>query len=1214
MARRRRTTSLGDFDIDSTDSFERAPTRRQRVRRRRFPLLLVLVLVLAGLVLFAPQLATQTAMKDRLIQWVLPPGAAQVQVQQASASWWSPVTLRNVEVFDVDGQPMISVEQIITEKRLIDLATNYRALGTIHASHPRLNLVVTKQGSNLQRALATFQPESKPATASATTSSPVSLGLEITGGHIDVIDQVSGSQSTAANVDLSLFVPAANESELVVKLTADTTQGHRAGSLQAEVRWQPPPELTASDLGVGQVVLKSDRFPLPILTPLLSRTVPDLRLDGQMDTELTCSWANQAEGPALQAAGSLGIANGIFAMASLLGNDELKSQHAAAQIEASISHSQVDIRRLQTDSEFGQLVVTGSAPLSELVAEDVFAQLASSSSRHELQAEGQVNLAQLARALPETLRLRQGTNITEGTLDVNASSRNPGGARQLSAVVKASTLEGVANGQPIRWDRPVELNLVAKPVGQKWLIERLEATAQFLRVLASGDATNGQFQATGDLDLMLSELRKFSDVGDLQLAGSFESDGNWQTNAGGQVAGNATANVQRFTMSYAGMQPWHENQMNLKGAFEGQVREHAIQQISTASAELVSGGDQLQVVLTQPVAQPSLESQWPARAALRGNIETWLARLQPWITLGEWNIAGAIDASATGIASTTEISLEPIEANLTDVRAVSGNQVVVDPQVKVSGTARWSQAEKRVTIPSATVSSSTLAMRGQDIDVSLAPESFRATGTTSFRTDLQRLWSWVADPQQPSTTVPQGLATGTVQLSTTGNQVRFSGDAKVTDLVVNSWSPASQSSPGAWNRSWHEAQLTVNAHGTFDQPVDLLHLEKLDVISEAVQLAAKGKIEKLATAPYADLSGQLQYDWQRMLDKIREQVGPQVQIAGQHRQPFVVRGPLTSGAVAARNPAFPGQPPRMIKPTVPPELTAQVALAWDQANMYGITVGPQEIKARLEQGTIFTEPISLALRSNGGSGTPQSASVTMAPRVELNSQPMMLLLDQTTAAENIELTPELCSHWLKYIAPLVAGTATASGSLSANLAGARIPLTNPVAADIAGQVTIHQAKVSPGPMAQQLLSISQQVGSIVQKNPSKLAFLEADKTWLDIQQQQVEFQMGGGRVYHRNLEFHLGEATVQSHGWVGLDQTIALEANIPILDKWIGDEKLLAGMRGKSVQIPIRGTFSRPQLDQRALANISQQLIGSTAEQFIQGELQKGLQKLLGPK
>ena len=67
---------------------------------------------------------------------------------------------------------------------------------------------------------------------------------------------------------------------------------------------------------------------------------------------------------------------------------------------------------------------------------------------------------------------------------------------------------------------------------------------------------------------------------------------------------------------------------------------------------------------------------------------------------------------------------------------------------------------------------------------------------------------------------------------------------------------------------------------------------------------------------------------------------------------------------------------------------------------------------------------------------------------------------------------------------------------------------------------------------------------------------------------------------------------------------------IPILDKWIEKEKALRSLAGQSIQIPIQGTFQNPRLDERAVANLSRQLLQGVASETIGGEINKALDKL----
>jgi hypothetical protein len=83
---------------------------------------------------------------------------------------------------------------------------------------------------------------------------------------------------------------------------------------------------------------------------------------------------------------------------------------------------------------------------------------------------------------------------------------------------------------------------------------------------------------------------------------------------------------------------------------------------------------------------------------------------------------------------------------------------------------------------------------------------------------------------------------------------------------------------------------------------------------------------------------------------------------------------------------------------------------------------------------------------------------------------------------------------------------------------------------------------------------------------------------------------------------------------VGFDESISLVLSVPIQDRWIERQKLLAGLRGQSLQIPITGTLRQPRMDQSALANLSAQLLQGAAGQAVGNELNRALDKLFGPR
>jgi hypothetical protein len=99
----------------------------------------------------------------------------------------------------------------------------------------------------------------------------------------------------------------------------------------------------------------------------------------------------------------------------------------------------------------------------------------------------------------------------------------------------------------------------------------------------------------------------------------------------------------------------------------------------------------------------------------------------------------------------------------------------------------------------------------------------------------------------------------------------------------------------------------------------------------------------------------------------------------------------------------------------------------------------------------------------------------------------------------------------------------------------------------------------------------------------------------------------------------VGEYTIRTQGSVGFDETIDLIAEIPIEDDWIAGKKYLAGLKGKSIRIPVRGSINRPQLDSQAIAELGRMIASSTAGSLLndklggaEDKLQKALEDKLG--
>jgi translocation and assembly module TamB len=175
-----------------------------------------------------------------------------------------------------------------------------------------------------------------------------------------------------------------------------------------------------------------------------------------------------------------------------------------------------------------------------------------------------------------------------------------------------------------------------------------------------------------------------------------------------------------------------------------------------------------------------------------------------------------------------------------------------------------------------------------------------------------------------------------------------------------------------------------------------------------------------------------------------------------------------------------------------------------------------------------------------------------------------------------------------------------------------VPLDDRNQANVHGALLVHTAQVGPGPLAQQFLALAQQVrtvaGVATGNRPAGTA------TWLRVPEQNVKFDVQDGRVTHHELTMSVGDVTIRTTGSVGLDETLELAAEVPIPEEWIANRPILAGLKGTVLKIPVGGTFSQPRVDAQALRDFGRQMLRGTAGRMLEGELQRGLERLLGPR
>jgi len=596
------------------------------------------------------------------------------------------------------------------------------------------------------------------------------------------------------------------------------------------------------------------------------------------------------------------------------------------------------------------------------------------------------------------------------------------------------------------------------------------------------------------------------------------------------------------------------------------------------------------VQLEGAVDAPSAKSVWPINARLQGALEQWQPRLALFVPLADWSLAGQCDLSARAIVGPTDVQLPALELTVQRLQAVSETRFISEPELRLKAAGSLTREPVQLVISQADLTTSALQARATDLRYSSPAGVPQLQGTLDYQGDLGRMNAWLRSPQTPPKVLLAGRLTGQMRGQAVGDTASVELQTTVDNLALTSTTPA----PAGANAGplWREPRVTLSAKLAHDRAADAVKLSAVELSSGMLKLTAAGQLAEFTTRRVVDLSGKVDYDLAQISRVLEPYWGSDIQLAGRQSRNFQVRGPLAEAMVAS-GPVGGWR-----------QLDGTASVGWDQAKLLGLAVGPANFDATMGRGLLQLKPVDLVVAQG---------RVTLTPRVRLAPEPAELLLDKGPVVQQVQLTEEICAGLLKYAAPALAGAAVAQGKLSVELDGGRLPLADMGSGELSGRLNIHAAEVRAGPVMNEMLWLARQIEALLKKQPLADAG-GGNSPLVKVSENTVPFQLKDRRVYHEGLEILVGEVAVRTRGSVGLDQTLALVAEVPIRSDWLQKVPRLQGMQNQVISIPIGGTLKQPQIDQKAWQNLAGQFLQGAVQNLLRNEVERGLDRLLRPK
>lgn len=1126
-------------------------SRRRRWIKRLLPLGTLLVLV----VWFAPVVVAKTELRNRFARQALADLRGNVNVGSASLGWFSPVELHDVTVTDEAGRTLVSVPKVTSQKTLFALARESADPGEFVIENPSITVVCEKGTTNLETALAEYLKEGKPASGART---PVQV--RVTGATLTLTDAESGKSASVEDIAATVSVPASRSEPLVATVTAAT------GKLDARV-----------SLGeASSAKLVAQGFPLDTFAPLLNRAEPELNVSGALNADVRVAWGKDTAGALkVGASGTVG-AKKLAVGGAVLNGDTLQLDSAELPLDVEVAGRAVQVRKFDLSCDVGTLSVAGTFDPAESPDQLL--------TRPGIVIGADVELAKLAAKLPKLLRVKDGTELREGKLKIDLGSKTDGSGVVWTGKVITSAIKATRDGKPIAWDEPLNVDFQARYApGGFPTFDKLICTSDFLAVNARTTPATVQIAATVNLNKLGAKLHEFIDLGGFSLAGEATARLGAGRKPDGAFEAVGGVDLKEFAFTDRGGKGLKEPLLKLDVTAAGVLPESGPVCLTSATLDLVAGGDELHLKLLEEIKDVRQVSSGLAEVRVSGDIGRWKARVAAVAPIPAYQMSGALVASGKARLAADRVTIDRLTVAWTNVVFRGAGIVLNEPRMTATGDFVLTRATSSAAITKVTLTSAPLTVTEGTLTFESQPNGdVFVSGSGPSVADLNKLGVVVQlypDPRGPDAFHGRGV--GPLRFRYAGNVTTFGGTLDVTDFA---YGPKDKP-------LWAEPTLKLEADGDYGHSTDAVTFAVAKVSRPGLDLDAKGSVKQATTTQDINFTGTLAYDWAKLTPLMREFVGQSFAATGSGARPIRVSGRLSPpGAALAAAPKIelkaPGAP---VTPTqsIFAIVDGEVAIGWDSLKAYGFEIGASEFKGKMTKGVVNVAPLYAVF--GGG-------KFTLAPTLKLDRSPFELSLAKGHIFDHAKLTPTATAGALGYALPAIANTAQAEGEFSAVVDENAIVLGDYTRSSLKGALIIHKATVSATPAVAEVAKLLGVKGT----------------TMTLASENVVPVQVANGRVHHQGFAINLAGTPLRTSGSVGFDNTLDLIVEVPLpkdLPALKNNPILMKAIAGKMVRIPMKGTMSKPELDpkgfERAITDIARESAKDAGKDVIEGELKK---------
>lgn len=1094
----------------------------------------VFFVIFAGLV-FLPAVLSSDVLKPHILQAVNERLPGKLQVAQWRFKWFSGIEVKGITYDDQEKNLFVEVAELKGYRGLVQLIANARNLGGIEIIKPQVLFYISDK-----------QPTepSKEGRPSKTAGLPALTGiLKITDGAVRTVN-LKGDEKTVVK-DLDLYLDVSDIQKPIayrVLLTSGDSIGRFAGEGTLTLRADNPLDLNAI---VSDAHLKITNWELEDTLAILASQGNYPHGKGRLNADVKLL-GSSAE--ALNLEGNLSVGR-LELWGGPLKTDHPRFKDVAMDVNATISQGSLSLKQLEFESSAAKGSARGSV---------------SDQGRKQLNGTASINLVEVFSQLPQTLKLRRDTKLSEGTLLLSYDVESTDTVTAFDGSAKIDRLKGASSGKPISWNQPISLKASGEKRPDGIQLDNLSLRSAFLNADGQGDLTNMKGTLSADLAAALKELKKFVDIREWEASGKLFARVEIKETAPDVNAASLNLDIRKLALSRHGREilPKQDAKTDLTTTVQREARFSAsqFQQPNlTVQSTLASGN------FRADSFQLAESSNFPSARNLAVDAKFNLQQISD--VLRNFNklptktrLAGSAHLKTSGTLEAQKLTLNDTRIDARNFQYRAGEKSITEQRLSLQTQGKLNFATRSAGLAPINIDGSAGTITIPSLTVNDWSDFQKDMKTQAqAQLDLAKLFKAYGDfIELPEKTRVAGNGKFDLDLD-------FSSETAQFLKVRADLSPFQMTSETLPAIAEDQVKLTADLKRSVDGK--MLTIENIQLNSTPLSVSAAGNLNQAGRQKKLDAAGSINLDLKMLSPYLEKIAGPQqITITGRGNNPFHLK--MISG----------GQ--RWTDSLKQTDFTG--AIRADSIDAFGLGISATEIPIQVANESALAKLVATA---NGG-------QLDLQPTLHLQKEPYMLTLPQDThILKDVEITDAMAERLMSKIHPVFQGSVQADGRVDLYMQHFNWPLDDKFRdkTDFAGTLRLKGVRIKSTQMLSGILSL-------VGVHGNEMDFKDLD----------IDFVARNGRIETSPIELEIDGYPIALHGSVGFDKSLDYVAKLPITPKLVGD-KAYGYLEGVTIDVPIRGHSSNPDIDKGTVQEAS----ASLAEQALKKSLEKGVQNVL---